>query len=432
MAREDRRHRPAPRQDSRSAFAADRDRLLYSPEYRRLAGVTQVASPEEGTIFHNRLTHTMKVGQIARRLAERMLAKYSSEVAELGGIDPEVAEAAALAHDLGHPPFGHVGEQELNRQLEEVGCEEGYEGNAQSFRIVTKLSTRRSSLVGLDLTRATLNATLKYPWSWSRGKHKFGYYQTEVADFDFAREGAKQDDRRTLEAELMDLADDITYSVHDVEDFFRVGLIPLDRLVLSDDERRRFTDYYYATAKGDGGITKRETERVFDELVKALPVARPYDRSQEMEGYLYQMSSELISRYVENVELEASASPFVRLDGALMREIKILKRLTWFYVIDSPALVTQQIGHKKVVRALFKMFHGVLDPKSEYGAKFSPRRYAETFAHEAKAATSQSEQERLRARHAADLVASMSDLEALSMYRRIAAVDQGSLLMPVL
>ncbi len=166
-------------------FQIDRDRILYSMAFRRLAGVTQVVSPGEGEIFHNRLTHSLKVAQIARRLAEKFASERPDVVADWGGLDADVTEAAGLAHDLGHPPFGHIAEEELQSLVSQAinsskapGASpvEGYEGNAQSFRILTELSLRRPESMldpdpaspgkeyGLDLTRATLNATLKYPW----------------------------------------------------------------------------------------------------------------------------------------------------------------------------------------------------------------------------------------------------------------------------
>ncbi len=148
-------------QEFRSRFQRDRDRVLYSSALRRLAEVTQVVSPESGYVFHNRLTHTLQVAQVGRRLAERLLRLYPKEIQLCSGIDPDVVEAACLAHDLGHPAFGHLAEKILNKEAEDAG---GFEGNAQSFRIVTELAFRSKSYGGLDLTRATLNAILKYPW----------------------------------------------------------------------------------------------------------------------------------------------------------------------------------------------------------------------------------------------------------------------------
>jgi dGTPase len=133
--------------DQREHYQRDRDRILYASAFRRLAEVTQVVSPAEGEVFHNRLTHTLKVAQVALRLAEMLLnRKGGAKRAEAwGGINPDVVEAAALAHNLGHPPFGHVAEDELNHLVSRLAGADGFEGNAQSFRIVTKLAVRRVS-----------------------------------------------------------------------------------------------------------------------------------------------------------------------------------------------------------------------------------------------------------------------------------------------
>jgi dGTPase len=180
------------------------------------------------------------------------LRKHPKEVEAWGGLSPDVVEAAALAHDLGHPPFGHIAEEELNTQVSAELCQaagkdpakercEGYEGNAQSFRIVTALAVRRGAGRGLDLTRATPNATLKYPWKFGENPDspkKYGAFACGDTAYRFAREvqvpGPDPKFVRSLEAQIMDWADDITYSVHDTEDFYRAGLIPLDRLASAD------------------------------------------------------------------------------------------------------------------------------------------------------------------------------------------------------
>lgn len=139
----DRRHNDRKKGDQRAAAQRDRDRILYTAAFQRLAGVTQVVGPLEGHVFHNRLTHTLEVAQIARRLAEKLAKENRALAEELGGLDPDVVEAAALAHDLGHPPFGHVAEKELDALARSHGAAEGFEGNAQSFRIVTRLAAHR-------------------------------------------------------------------------------------------------------------------------------------------------------------------------------------------------------------------------------------------------------------------------------------------------
>ncbi|MDB4899453.1 MAG: dGTP triphosphohydrolase, partial [Gemmatimonadetes bacterium] len=168
-AREDRRRsRPENKPEQRAEFQRDRDRILYTDALRRLAGVTQVAGAGEGHLFHNRLTHTLKVAQVACRLAEMLLDREGARAAAWGGLSPDVVETAALIHDLGHPPFGHIAEDELDTIARAHGAPDGFEGNAQSFRIVTRLAAHRDpergdGYEGLNLTRATLNASLKYP-----------------------------------------------------------------------------------------------------------------------------------------------------------------------------------------------------------------------------------------------------------------------------
>lgn len=165
------------RADYRLAAQIDRDRILYTPALSRLAEITQVVAADRGYIFHNRLTHSLKVAQLARRIAEKLQAQ-PAEIQALGGLDPEVAEAAALAHDLGHPPFGHIAEQELDSCARRAGLKDGFNGNAQSFRIVTKLAVGDGvspdgvPLVGLNLTRATFEWNSKISvgvWREPRG-----------------------------------------------------------------------------------------------------------------------------------------------------------------------------------------------------------------------------------------------------------------------
>ena len=152
--RQDRRHAEEGDEGHRTPFERDRDAVLYTTSFRRLGGVTQVVSPAEGLVYHNRLTHTLEVAQIARRLTEKICGEQP-ELARSLQLTPDVVETGALVHDLGHPPFGHVAEKELNRLVRDAGVDDGYEGNAQSFRIVTKLAVRNSD-PGLNLTRASL------------------------------------------------------------------------------------------------------------------------------------------------------------------------------------------------------------------------------------------------------------------------------------
>ena len=233
LARTDRRHEVSG-SDQRNPFQRDQDRILYSSAFRRLAGITQIVRAGEADVFHTRQQHTLKVAQVGRRLAEKILQDHPGDPEIEGNLHPEVVEAAALAHDLGHSPFGHVGEETLDRLVFDHGDSNGFEGNAQTFRILTKLAVRFSNVDGLDLCRATLAACLKYPWLRDISKlsrtRKWGAYDVDAADFKFARAMHAEHSQKTIEAQLMDWADDIAYSVHDLEDFHRCGAIPWNRI----------------------------------------------------------------------------------------------------------------------------------------------------------------------------------------------------------
>lgn len=424
--RSDRFHRPPssnPHGDERTPFEKDRDRLVYSSNFQRLGRVTQVVAPNDRFLTHNRLTHSLEVAQIGRGLANSLLTREDQRAAitAVGGIDASVVEAAALAHDLGHPPFGHVAESELDRLLVEAGLPDGYEGNAQSFRIVTKLAVRYPEIPGLNLTRATLNALLKYPWQ--RGSNtakpgKWGAYLSESDEFDWVRALTPALGLRVcVEAALMDWADDVAYAVHDMSDFFRAGLIPLDRLTSDRRERRRFLAAEY-TRQHIAIADQASFEERFEDLAAAFPGSNPFFGTQLDRARLRSFTSSLISRYINAVSIQQLPDGVfaVEIDAIKEREVQLLKGLTWHYVINSPALTSQRFGQRSLIRALFATLREAAS--STHDVHIFPPFYRAMLD----AATG--EPERLRV--VADYIASMSEGQVIEIHERLTGQSLGS------
>jgi dGTPase len=398
--------------------------VLYSSALLRLGHVTQVASPEAGHIFHSRLTHTLKVAQVARRLAEGL--KQDRDAGALDGLssavvdalDVDSVEAAALAHDLGHPPFGHLAEAELQRRAKECGS---FEGNAQSFRIVTRLAIQNIDTAGLNLTRRTLNGLLKYPWlrhqDSERHSIKWGAYDEDRRYFDWARTGLVEEER-TLEAHIMDWADDATYAVHDMDDFYRAGLVPLDRLVRKGEEFAAFLRYVCDKSPDRSQNLSAAAGRLFDVLLAG--VRSPFRGYADERANLRRTGSRLVTRYLQAVTLESQADGAVDfiIDDSREDEVAVLKQLTWFYVIERPALGTVQLGQRTVISKLFDMYRAAAvapDEQRLFPAAFAEQlEYAETDA--------------ARERIVVDLIAGMTENSALAVYRRSLGIGLPSVL----
>jgi dGTPase len=418
--------------DRRSSFQIDRDRILYSSAFRRLAQVTQVVTAQEGHVFHNRLTHSLKVGQVARRLAERLLAKQPIIAEEVGGIDPDVVEAAALAHDLGHPPFGHTAEEELDECAIKHGLADGFEGNAQSFRILTRLAIHRVDYYGLNLTRATLNAVLKYPWlrdinnPQSQKFRKYSVYNLDREAFLFTRD--EGDLSQTIEASIMDIADDITYSVHDLEDFYLAGLIPLELLAVDRDELARFVDeWLWEFPNNQVALVVKQDPYRFQNFLDATYNLRGQYRpgSFEQKAQIKRISSQLIQTYIKSVQLslEYGKRGYLIQEQAKEEELKFLQRIVWSYVISNPRLATQRYGQKKIIRTLFEMY---LEAIHKGDLSFIPVRFLKEFREICELKSSEIELEKTRM--AVDIVANFSEAEAVLKYRRLTGISQGSFL----
>jgi dGTPase len=419
--------------DQRRPSQRDRDRILNSSAFRRLAGVTQVVSAAEGEVFHNRLTHSLEVAQVGRRIAEHLVESQGQLAADLGGIDPEVVDAAGLSHDLGHPPFGHIAEEKLDALMTEVGSD-GFEGNPQSFRILTVLAVRAEDLPGLNLTRATLNAVLKYPWLRDRAdadkSRKWGAYVTESDLLAWVRSGSPEG-QKSVEAAIMDWSDDIAYAVHDVEDFYRAGMLPLDRLS-REDEVQGFIEGVVAEwdrAKAPHRFDPKVALKVLPGVLGYAPVVGPYSGTRAQRAALRHLTSNLVGRYVRALSLDASG---VVIDPDIRIEVDILKELTWHYVIRNPALAAQQHGQQQVVRDLLGFFREATEqPASASIRRILPRSIGDAlFELEVLGGTDVTKVMRLR--FAADAVAGLTEQQALNLHSRLTGHDPRSVLDPII
>jgi dGTPase len=373
-------------------------------------------------VFHNRLTHSLKVAQVARRLAEALVRGHGVPI---DALDPDVVETAALAHDLGHPPFGHAGEKALCDAAEECGLPDGFEGNAQTFRILSRLAiSRQAGAVGLDLTRASLAAVTKYPWprdldqnSTAKARRKFGAYQDDLDALEFAL-GASRD--QSLEAQVMDLADAITYSVHDLEDFYRAGLIPLERLARNSRYRREFLKRWSADKPGNPSFKYADSNSGWEEISNLLEtvlseVSEP--GGQKESELLEAFRSRAITQFLSAVRLVDGR---IHLDDEYEHQIRFLQRLIWDYVILSPRLATQQVGQVRIVKNLAQYFDEAIRNRSLDRIPTRFRAMAEALI--------ASKAEPTLKRLAIDIVASLSEAEAVTFHRKIMGHDSGSIL----
>lgn len=319
--------------------------------------------------LHNRLTHSLKVEQVGVSMHTRLAALDDNGMAET---DLYAIAAACLAHDLGHPPFGHAGEQELDSLVVCVDhrgktprphdvrksdpcakckLEDGFEGNAQSLRIVAVLAVHKDSVdepIGLDLTRASLAATIKYPWlrgTVGKKASKWGAYDCDKDILEWAM-GARQDP--SLDAQIMDWADDISYAVHDIEDFHRAGLIPLDDYKPETETVNRFLSY--VESENALGALSDETKSVLDQIFELFPRARFSGQTLDLAA-LDKLRGTLLTQFIGAASISMGGLVRDEIQDALNA---VLKQLIWYHIIDEPTLAHIQIGQRRVLRDIFE------------------------------------------------------------------------------
>ncbi|MEV6491721.1 dGTP triphosphohydrolase [Actinoplanes sp. NPDC051633] len=440
-----------------SPFRVDRDRIVGSPFFARLGGVTQVISPGgAGLLVHNRLTHSLKVAQVGRAIAERISRGHADLLDKLGGCDPDVVEAAALAHDLGHPPFGHLGERVLDHLARQrLRLRDGFEGNAQSYRIVTSTEIRGEATIGLNLTAATRAAILKYPWTRRShpsphpryldpaprgaaappddpdgGSLKFGAYTTEVDDMVQARApfaGRVAEWQQTVEASVMDTADDIAYAIHDLEDVHRVGVLQPGAVAaeLTAWQRRpggAIESLRQQLHRKDGWIADDDAfalavEQVRAELVDGL-LAEPFDGSLEAEAKVAAFSATWTKRLVDSIEV--TGQPAVRSGHVLLarpqwHEVQVLKLIQNRFVLTRPDLALHQRGQARLLASLVEALLAWLTDPDEVDRLPSRIRDLVELAEAELPEGTPDRVGRARGRAVIDFVAALTDSQAVGL-----------------
>lgn len=388
----------------RSPFSRDRARVLHSAGLRRLAAKTQVLVAGQDDFPRTRLTHTLEVAQIARELGEAL------------GCDPDVVEVAGLAHDLGHPPFGHNGEEELNRLADSIG---GFEGNAQTLRVLTRLEAKvyddeLDRSVGLNLTRACLDASCKYPWPRGGGgpglERKFGYYPDDADIFAWLREGAVGE-RTCLEEQVMDWSDDVAYSVHDVEDAVHVGLVAVD---LFDDQAVRRNILTIARERYLPSATEEELNDAITRLTELQYWPRHFTGSHRDMVELKRFTSYLIGRFCVTAQIATQMAygdePLTRYAAELVvpdevrAEVAVMKAITVAFVMHREGAEQEYARQREIIAELVHAL--TLDEGRSLELWLQP-----TYE------TATSDAERFRV--IIDQVASLTDVSAVQWHKRL-------------
>ena len=347
--------------DFREPYARDRDRILHSQNFRKLEYKTQVFLNQEGDFFRTRLTHSLEVSQIARAITKEL------------NLQESLAEAIALAHDLGHTPFGHVGGDTLDELLKEKGHAHGFEHNFQSFRVVTKLEKRYKEFDGLNLTFATLEGILKHSYPYKKS-----FLPQEIADT------FNLEQHPSIEAMIVDRADEIAYMSHDIQDGINAGLIDFELLAQSS-------------------LVQKVLKMLEDEGVDSL---------EDENIYLYRFSSHFINHLVYSLisftkehllsvelPLQSKETLPVGFEKELETEIKILKKILFQNLYEHTEVARKMYAGKECIKGLFKAFYSDINllPQKEKKQALEGRKH----------------------RVIADYIASLSDRYALKLYNEL-------------
>ena len=406
--------------EERSEFERDRSRIIHSAAFRRLQGKTQIFTVGEGDFYRTRLTHSLEVAQIGKGIALRL------------GADTDLVEAICLIHDIGHPPFGHAGEDELKKLMKRYG---GFEANAQNIRILTLLERKSTNYLGLNLTRAVLDGQMKYKTTYDEKNDIKKFIYAEDAELmewvsEEAREVAENPDKswQSFESAIMDWADDIAYAVHDLEDSIREGFINVR--TFQDTERiNRLIDALTEDFPGhESDVGEVSWALINDHILNKYPDFRPLGplrAPRERSANRKELTSSLIGKYVKSTnrnERKSATDDIIsrryiyELDTPIESKIEVafIKKLAWEFVIQSPQVRLLEERGRHIVRCLFLKFI-----REENTSSLLPEDWQDRLPH--------GSSRRHKARVVSDYISGMTDNYAQKTYAKLFLPNQGSI-----
>ena len=397
--------------EGRSEYARDYARILYSSSFRRLQGKMQILGIETTAFYRNRLTHSLEVSQIARSLARTISWKCNKEKEMYSEEELYLLDAAALAHDIGHPAFGHKGERVLDEIAKLYGHR--FEGNAQNFRVLRKLDRHGSSKEGLNLTYRTLLAINKYNTNEKSEDgnmpKKFMYHE----DFEFLNKFREDNSikERTLDVQIIEIADDIAYAVHDLEDGLSQGMFTLDELC---HEIKAFNDAKGKIIKEDRDTACTLFNSIVNGIKEELESTVDVTTIQEY-SHLFRkkLTSKLTDNFVRSIDFDKDKSE-IDLDKSHKALCSILSKIIFKGVTRNSNIALYELKGEIVIKSLFSIY---VDKKVNKNYLLLPPDYRP----EEKTADEQI------ARCAIDYIAGMMDTFAISEFERLTGTDYNTI-----
>ncbi|MFH1197420.1 MAG: dNTP triphosphohydrolase [bacterium] len=399
--------------DYRSPFQIDRDRIIHSSEFRRLQGKTQVFLPGEYDFYRTRLTHSIEVAQIGRSICHFILYKEKDLFNDEYFIDPDLVESACLAHDLGHPPFGHAGERTLHRLMKPYG---GFEGNAQTLRLIAEtFYTDTHGRRGMNPTRAFLDSIIKYKSLLSHfddpENHFLYEYQKEFIDFIFAgfeinsivNKGDDLNSFQSIECQIMDWADDTAYAINDIVDSISGGFITINKLTKwAEDNPER-------VACG--------RDRHINEIIKAIT-----------EGNFKRIFGTHVGEFIAACEIEQRKTfldgktnrykYLLKVDPSIIEQAELYKKIAVDLVFKSPHLKQMELKGDYMINKIFSLL------EEYYITDVKHTKLLLDFTHKL---IVEEKDKMNRARLVCDYIAGMTDSFAVRNYKRLFDPDYSSL-----